>query len=74
MRVISSVRCQRVMRRLLGSAALIITHRLIGLEEADEIIVLDRGRVAERGTQAALMQSDGPYRRLWELQTQSLDA
>jgi ABC-type transport system involved in Fe-S cluster assembly fused permease/ATPase subunit len=55
-------------------AALIITHRLIGLEAADEIIVLDRGRIAERGTHAALMLIDGPYRRLWELQTQSLDA
>jgi ABC-type multidrug transport system fused ATPase/permease subunit len=31
----------------------------------DEIVVLDRGRVAERGTHAELIRADGAYRRLW---------
>lgn len=44
---------------------MIITHRLVGLERADEIIVLNHGRVIERGTHAALLQRDGVYRRMW---------
>ena len=35
-----------------GRSTLLITHRLTGLEEVDEIIVLDGGRVVERGTHA----------------------
>ncbi len=53
-------------------AALIITHRLIGLEEADEINVLSRGRIVERGRHAELLEIDGVYRRMWELQSQAL--
>ena len=51
-------------------AVLMITHRLIGLETADEIIVLNGGRVIERGRHAELLQIDGAYRRMWQLQHQ----
>jgi ATP-binding cassette, subfamily C, bacterial CydC len=54
-------------------AVLIITHRLIGLEEADEIIVLQQGRIVERGRHAALLDRSGVYDRLWRRQQQSLD-
>ncbi len=47
---------------------LIITHRLVGLEDADEILVLHAGRVIERGTHAELLQLNGYYWRMWELQ------
>jgi thiol reductant ABC exporter CydC subunit len=47
---------------------LIITHRLVGLEDADEIIVLDAGRIVERGRHTALIERGGVYRRMWELQ------
>ncbi len=51
-----------------GRTTLTITHRLTGLEHMAEIIVLDRGRVAERGTHAELLGRGGLYRRLWERQ------
>jgi ATP-binding cassette, subfamily C, bacterial CydC len=52
-------------------ALLMITHRLVGLEAFHEILVLQGGRVVERGTHRDLMKSDGPYRRMWGLQSQS---
>ena len=47
-----------------GRATLLITHELDGLDQVDEIIVLDHGQVAQRGTHAQLIRADGPYRRL----------
>jgi ATP-binding cassette subfamily C protein CydC len=56
-----------------GKTSLLITHRLVGLENVDEIIVLDEGKVRERGTHADLLARGGLYRRLWELQNQILE-
>jgi thiol reductant ABC exporter CydC subunit len=47
-----------------GRATLLITHELDGLDQVDEIVVLDRGRVAERGTHAELIAAGGLYRRM----------
>jgi thiol reductant ABC exporter CydC subunit len=44
---------------------LLITHGAEGLEKMDEIVVLDRGRVAERGTHAGLLAAGGRYARFW---------
>jgi ABC-type multidrug transport system fused ATPase/permease subunit len=52
--------------------SLLITHRLIGLENMDEIVVLDHGRIVERGSHADLLQRNGLYRRMWELQNKML--
>ena len=52
--------------------ALLITHRLVGLETMDEILVMDAGRIVERGTHAELLRQNGLYRRLWDLQNQIL--
>jgi thiol reductant ABC exporter CydC subunit len=48
------------------TATLLITHRLAGLEEVDEVLVLDRGRVLDRGTHAELLARGGRYASLWE--------
>jgi ATP-binding cassette, subfamily C, bacterial CydC len=47
-----------------GRATLLITHELDGLDALDEIIVLDRGQVTQRGTHRELMRTDGPYRQM----------
>jgi thiol reductant ABC exporter CydC subunit len=57
---------------LVGRTALIVTHRLAGLEAAGEILVLRAGRIAERGRHHELMQLGGIYRRMWDLQHQVL--
>ncbi|QDU84394.1 Putative multidrug export ATP-binding/permease protein [Planctomycetes bacterium Pla163] len=44
---------------------LLVTHRLSGAADADEIVVLDRGRVVERGTHAELLACAGTYAELW---------
>ena len=51
-----------------GATTLLVTHRLVGLEDVDEIVVLDAGRVVERGRHAELLRRGGLYARLWWLQ------
>ncbi|WFE45022.1 thiol reductant ABC exporter subunit CydC [Verrucosispora sp. WMMD1129] len=51
-----------------GHSVLLITHRLSGLAELDEIVVLDAGRVVQRGRHAALVATPGWYREQWVLQ------
>jgi ABC-type multidrug transport system fused ATPase/permease subunit len=52
-----------------GRATLLITHELDGLDQVDEIIVLDHGMVAQRGTHERLVQIEGPYRQLHRSQS-----
>ncbi|MGI8330291.1 thiol reductant ABC exporter subunit CydC [Actinomadura scrupuli] len=49
-----------------GGTLVMVTHRLAGLDLADEIVVLDRGRVVQRGAHRDLLGRRGPYRDLWE--------
>ncbi|MGW2225793.1 thiol reductant ABC exporter subunit CydD [Streptomyces formicae] len=51
-----------------GRTTLLITHRLAGLDAVDEVLVLDAGRVAQRGAYAELAALDGPLRRMLELE------
>lgn len=48
-----------------GRAALVVAHRLDQASRADEILVMDNGRVVERGTHEQLLESEGRYRHLW---------
>jgi ABC-type transport system involved in Fe-S cluster assembly fused permease/ATPase subunit len=49
---------------------LVIAHRLSTVVDADEILVLDDGRVSERGTHGALLAQGGLYARMWALQAE----
>jgi ATP-binding cassette, subfamily B, heavy metal transporter len=51
-----------------GKTALVIAHRLSTVVDAHEIVVLDQGRVAERGTHTELLALHGRYARMWQLQ------
>jgi ABC-type transport system involved in Fe-S cluster assembly fused permease/ATPase subunit len=63
---------QAIREAMQGHATLIITHRLVGLQDADEILALQSGRVVERGRHHDLLRANGLYRRMWELQNQIL--
>lgn len=47
-----------------------IAHRLSTVVHADQIIVMDHGRIVERGTHAQLLRADGLYAQMWALQQQ----
>ncbi len=51
-----------------GVTTIIIAHRITSISKADKILVLDRGRVREIGTHAELLQKNGIYKRVYDLQ------
>jgi ATP-binding cassette subfamily B protein len=53
-----------------GRTTLIIAHRLSTVMNADEILVLDQGRIVERGTHRELLDDGGAYAQMWALQQQ----
>ncbi|MEW6524735.1 MAG: ABC transporter ATP-binding protein [Bacillota bacterium] len=62
---------QEALRTLLaGRTAMVIAHRLSTIEQADRILVIDRGTIAEQGTHRELLMLRGTYRRLYTIQYQ----
>jgi ABC-type multidrug transport system fused ATPase/permease subunit len=53
-------------------ATLVVTHRLVRMEEMDEILVLDSGRIVERGTHEELVLAGGLYYEMLETQREIL--
>ena len=61
----TEVLIERALDRLLhGRTSIIIAHRLSTVRRADEIVVVERGRIVQRGTEVELLAQDGPFRRL----------
>ncbi|MBK7264655.1 MAG: ABC transporter ATP-binding protein/permease [Rubrivivax sp.] len=56
-----------------GKTALVIAHRLSTVVDAHQIVVLDQGRVVERGSHAELLAQDGRYAQMWRLQHSAAD-
>ena len=54
----------------IGHTTLVIAHRLSTVMNADEILVMNEGRIVERGSHTALLAADGTYARMWTLQQQ----
>ena len=57
-----------------GRTSLVIAHRLSTIVGADEIIVLDQGRISERGTHAQLLAANGLYASMWNRQREAQEA
>jgi ABC-type transport system involved in Fe-S cluster assembly fused permease/ATPase subunit len=57
-----------------GRTTLVIAHRLSTVMNADEIIVLDQGRILERGGHAELLARGGAYAQMWRLQQEEREA
>ncbi|MFF0287731.1 thiol reductant ABC exporter subunit CydD [Streptomyces sp. NPDC005262] len=55
-----------------GRTTVLITHRLAGLEAVDEVVVMDAGRIVQRGPYAALVAADGPLRRMLERERETV--
>ncbi|MCB1941801.1 MAG: metal ABC transporter permease, partial [Candidatus Accumulibacter sp.] len=53
-----------------GRTTLVIAHRLSTVMNADQILVMDAGRIVERGSHAQLLQASGLYAQMWLLQQQ----
>jgi len=57
---------------LKNKTALLVTHRLVGLSRVDQILVLSRGQIVERGTESELLSKDSLYRVMWSHQNRIL--
>ena len=53
-----------------GHTTLVIAHRLSTVMDADQILVMDHGRIVERGTHRELLELAGAYAQMWALQQQ----
>jgi ATP-binding cassette subfamily B protein len=52
-----------------GRTAFVVAHRLSTVARMDQLVVLDQGQIAEKGTHQELLRLDGIYARLWQHQS-----
>lgn len=70
----TEMKIQEALKRLLeGRTSIIIAHRLSTIRDADQIIVLENGKILERGSHQELMNIQGEYYHLVKSQFQMLD-
>ena len=68
----TDAKIRKALEKRFGSASIIlISHRITTLSKADQIIVLDKGRIAEMGTPAELEKAGGLYQKIYEIQSLS---
>ncbi|HVN95611.1 MAG TPA: ABC transporter transmembrane domain-containing protein [Syntrophorhabdaceae bacterium] len=66
---VSEIEVQKALENLMkGRTTIIIAHRLSTIMNANRIVVLEKGMIAQVGTHKSLIEADGPYKRLYELQ------
>ncbi len=65
---------QALARLMKGRTTIAIAHRLSTIQHADQILVMHRGQIRERGSHQELLRADGLYRKLYELQYQEQEA
>ena len=72
---VTEMHLMRTLRQVMeGRTTILITHRLVAMDSMDQILVLDRGRVVERGDHDQLLKLDGLYRQLYEAQQLTLSS
>jgi ATP-binding cassette subfamily B protein len=55
------------------TTTVVVAHRLSTIVDADQILVMDGGKIIERGSHSELMQQKGEYRRMWDLQQETVE-
>ncbi len=70
----TDARIRRALREYSGSTTVIlIAHRITTLMHADQIIVLDKGRIVQKGTHRELLEQEGMYRKIYDLQAAGIE-
>ncbi len=57
-----------ILSQMIVTSLVLLTKKSIPSRDADTIVVLERGRIVQRGDHCQLLREDGPYRRLYQLQ------